>query len=187
MYLLFIGVVIVIVLLNFYAVDPNLPDKESPNYQNPSTPLPPQMKITREDIDQVKQRAKVFCEGYFNFISASPSSNVELPDDYFHPKFDRKARKEYLKELQAPNRAGIVLVSIQVKEVDIFINESIIGMNEAMLPSVTRLKVEYTRILDNEVFKEERYEEYILFWTRDKNKWKVIRLQPYDPDAIYDY
>jgi hypothetical protein len=92
-----------------------------------------------------------------------------------------------LKELQAPNRAGIVLDSIQVKELEVFINESVIGMDEDMLASIAKMKVEYTRSIDNEVYKDERNEDYIIFWTKDENLWKVVRLEPYDPDAIYDY
>lgn len=184
-YFLFIGVVIVIVLLNVNEITPTLSDKKSPSHQNLSPSS--QMKITKEDVDQVRERSKIFCEDYFNFVSVSPDSNVELSDDYFHPNFDKNIRKEYLKKFKASSRAGIILVSTKVKELDIFINESIIGMNEVILPSVARLKVEYTRILDTKVSKEERNEDYVLFWAKDENEWKVISLQPYDPDAIYDY
>ncbi len=146
-----------------------------------------QTKITQEDIDQVRERTKIFCEGYFYFVNPNSGLNIELPDDYFHPQFDRNAREEKLKELQAPNRAGIVLDSIQVKELEVFINESVIGMDEDMLASIAKMKVEYTRSIDNEVYKDERNEDYIIFWTKDENLWKVVRLEPYDPDAIYDY
>lgn len=180
-YLLFISIVIIIIL----NMDTIYRDKNIHNYENsPSIPL--QKKIMRGDVDQVRKKTKLFCEGYFNFTSNS-DSNRELLDDYLHPKFDKNARKEYLKAMQAPNRAKILFVSMHLKELDLFVDDSPIGKEEEFLTSVVKLKIEYTYFVDNKVLKEENKEDYILFWSMDKNEWKVTSIESYNPDTILDY
>jgi hypothetical protein len=184
-YLLFIGIVIVIVIVVFY-INTNFKDEKIDYNNNPSESL--QKKITKEDIEQVRERTKAFCEGYFNFTSGdNPESDLELLEDYLHPKFDKNARKEYLEAMQAPNRSGILFVSMYIKGFELFVDESVIGREEEFLSSIVKLKIEYTYFLNNEVLKEEKKEDYILFWSRDKNKWKVTSLESYDPKLILDY
>ncbi|RAL21931.1 hypothetical protein [Thermoflavimicrobium daqui] len=183
-YILFIVFVLVVVILNVAKKDPLKSTDQTIHKASDKTPN--KINISEEDVDQVYNQSKPFAESYFSYTNVNPNGFLENSKNFLHSRFKDK-RKQIVDEINMPNRAGIQLVASKPLKIEVFSNKNQIGLEEQLITSIVKMKVEDTYLILDKTEKKQIDQDFIIFWAKEKNKWKVIDVRDFDPDAIYDY